>query len=239
MKPDRPSSGVLERALTILACFTQNTPRLQLREVAAASGLDKATALRALKTLTDWGYLEKSPDGSYSPGPANLRLAAIFRTTSSVTSRLEAPIVRISERVRQTTSFFVRSQDSRVCLARDYAYRDFRFFIEVGASVPLAEGGAAARVLRAITEEDAPFRDQIWAEGYYISRGERNKHLASVGVPIFETDGAFLGAMTMTGLAAELDDETLVGFVEIVREEVATVGFLTRSAATAAKGVVR
>ena len=172
MDGTKQANGVLERGLLILSCFTQRSPRLHLREVAAMTGLDKATALRALKTLTEWGYLERSADGSYSPGAANMRLAAIFRVTSSITSRLEAPIMRISEQVRQTTSFFVRSQDSRVCLARDYAYRDFRYFIEVGASVPLAEGGAAAQVLLAMTEVGAPHGKDVRENGYYISRGE-------------------------------------------------------------------
>lgn len=224
MTTSKQASGVLERGLIILSCFTQRTPRLHLREIAGITGLDKATALRALKTLTEWGYLEKSADGSYSPGAANMRLAAIFRVTSSITSRLEAPIMRISEKVRQTSSFFIRSQDSRVCLARDYAYRDFRYFIEVGASVPLAEGGAAARVLRAMTEADAPYGETIRENGYYISRGERNRHLASIAVPIFEMDGNFLGAITITGIGSDLDDETLIGFTNIVAREVATVG---------------
>ena len=152
-----------------------------------------------------------------------MRLAAIFRVTSSITSRLEAPIMRISEQVRQTTSFFVRSQDSRVCLARDYAYRDFRYFIEVGASVPLAEGGAAAQVLLAMTEVGAPHGKDVRENGYYISRGERNRHLASIAIPIFEMDGSFLGAITITGLGEDLDDETLIGFTKIVASEVATV----------------
>ncbi|MBO0906190.1 IclR family transcriptional regulator [Jiella sonneratiae] len=221
---DLPPTGVLERGLLLLSLFTQQTPVLQLKDLSAASGLDKATILRALKTLVAWGYLEKRPDGSYSPGPANLRMAAIYRQTSNFVRRIEGAIVSISDAIGQTTSFFVRSNGERVCLARDNVHRDFRYFIEVGATVPLADGGAAARLLLAYTDPDSPAHAKIRSEARYISRGERNRHLASVAVPVFEGDGTFLGTLTITGMAADLDDETLLRFSRIAADELARVG---------------
>lgn len=220
-------SGVLERALWLMSQFSMERRRLQLRELAELSGLDKATALRALRTLVEWGYLERSADGTYSPGPANLRMASIFKATSNFISRLEIPIASISKRVKQTTSFFVRSNEERICLARDHAFQDFRYFIEVGGSVPLAEGGAAAQLLLAFTGPDNERRAKTRVDGYYISRGERNRHFASVAVPLFESDGTFLGAVTITGLSIDLSDKDLIGFTDIVRREVATAGFLS------------
>ncbi|MGD1877080.1 MAG: IclR family transcriptional regulator [Kiloniellaceae bacterium] len=229
-KDNTAPPGVLERALWLMSQFSMKRPRLQLRELAELSGLDKATALRALRTLVEWGYLERNSDGSYSPGPANLRMASIFKATSNFISRLEVPIASISKQVKQTTSFFVRSNEERVCLARDHAYQDFRYFIEVGGSVPLSEGGAAAQLLLAFTGPDTERRAKTRADGYYISRGERNKHFASIAVPLFESDGTFLGAVTITGLGVELTDEDLIGFTRIVHKEVATAGFLSGQA---------
>lgn len=217
--------GVLERGLLLLNCFSQAKPRLQLRDLADITGMDKATTLRALKTLVAWGFLEKGPDGAYSPGPANLRLAAIFKTTSNFILRLETPIAKISGRVEQTTSFFVRSNDERVCLARDHAFKDVRRFIEVGASAPLSAGGSAAQVLQAYTDPRTAKHRQALANGYYISRRELNAPFASVAVPLFESDGTFLGAVAITGMADELDDPALIGFVDVVREETEKLGF--------------
>jgi len=227
-KTANPPSGVLERGLHLLDCFTQDQPRLQLRELAEISGLDKATALRALKTLVEYNYLQKSADGYYSPGPMNLRLAALFRRTSNMVSRLEDPIQAISTRVNHTTSFFVRSNDDRMCLARDHAVRDFRYFIEVGASVSMKQGGAAAKVLEAFTDPENEVNARTRRNGYYISRGERNRHLASVGIPVFEGDGSFLGAIAITGMAVDLADEMLLDFARIAAEELSKVGLRTR-----------
>src|SRR5699024_2201139 len=194
-----------------LSLFSMERKSLYLRDLAKLSGLDKSTALRSLKALVKWGYLEKSADGAYSPGPANLRLASIFKASSNFISRLEGPIARISREVEQTTSFFVRSQGERICMARDHAYQDFRYFIEVGASVPLTEGGAAAELLLAYTSSRKSSKyARTRARAYYISRGERNKHFASVAAPLFESDGTFLGAVTITGMSVDLTDEDLV-----------------------------
>ncbi|MEW5423314.1 IclR family transcriptional regulator [Amorphus sp. 3PC139-8] len=224
----KPPTGVLERGLRLLECFTQDHPRRHLKDLSEESGLDKATALRALRTLVEHGYLQKNSDGSYSPGPANLRLSALFRATSNIITRLEAPVQQISQRTGLTTSFFVRSNDERLCLVRDQARRDFRFYVEVGASVAMREGGAAARVLEAFTGPDSELNARIRADGYYISHGERNKHFASIGISLFESDATFLGAITITGMAIDLTDEQLMSFVDIVEEEVARSGFLIR-----------
>lgn len=222
-----PPTGVLERALYLLSFFTQERPYLQLHEITSLSGLDKATVLRALKTLVAWEYLEKRPNGAYTPGPAHLRMAAIFRQTSNFVQRLEGPIMTISDRIGQTTSFFVRSGEDRVCLARDNVHRDFRYYIEIGASVPLKDGGAAAKMLLAWTDPKTEADRQTKARGLYISRGERNRHLASIAVPLLERDGNFLGVVTITGMAVDLDDEMLLGFADIVAEEMSRAGFET------------
>ncbi|MFV0386074.1 IclR family transcriptional regulator [Paracoccus sp. (in: a-proteobacteria)] len=225
MTTTRPPSGVLDRGLLLLSQFSMERKKLQLKELADLSGLDKATASRLLKVLVTWGYLARNPDGSYAPGPANLRLASIFRATSNTIARIEGPIARISEAVGQTTAFFVRSGGERICLARDHAYQDFRYFIEVGGSVSLEEGGAAAELLRAFTGDEGEQHDRTRAQGYYISRGERNRHFASIALPVFESDGQFLGALAITGLGADLDNECLLGFREVSGGELQMAGF--------------
>jgi DNA-binding IclR family transcriptional regulator len=215
-------AGVLERGLSLLECFTLQRPRLQLREIAELSGLDKATALRALKTLVAYGYLERSADGHYWPGPATLRLATIFRRTSNVVSRLEPPIDRIALATGQASAFFIRSGDQRVCLIRDQQQRDFRYFVEVGASVPMSAGGAAAHVLAAFTdyELDTAKQQFVRQHGYYISRGEKNEHLVSVALPVFESDGTFVGAAAITALRAAVTEEQLSQYITLVRREI-------------------
>lgn len=225
-----PPLGVLDRGLHILECFSLERPRLQLRDIAAVSGLDKATASRALKSLEKYGFLDRSDDGFYSPGAAPLRLAAIFRATSNLVTRLERPIEAIAQKSGHAAALFIRSGDQRVCLIRDRQRRDFRYFVEVGASVPIREGGAAAHILAAYTdfELDAAKAAQAREDGFYISRGERNEHLISAALPVFEADGEFVGAVATTSLRSSVKEEDITRCIEIVRQEIETARLSTR-----------
>lgn len=231
MTKSKPPSGVLERGLYLLEFFTRERPRLQLRELAALSGLDKATILRALKTLVNYGWLEKGADGLYSPGATSLRLAGLFSATSTLVSRLEGPIQQITVRTEQTTSFFIRANDQRVCLVRDQTHRDFRYFVEPGASVAINRGGAAAKVLTAYLDpapEEAE-GSEIRRQGYYVSRGERHRFFVSIGLPVFNEQLVFVGAIAITGLSEELSDEDLRRFAAVTEEELSTAGLTSRN----------
>lgn len=103
--------------------------------------------------------------------------------------------------------------------------QDFRYFIEVGASVPIEKGGAAAKIILSHAEEKGTTYEGIRLKGYYISRGQRHRHFASISVPLFESDGKFLGLVTITGMAIDLTDQDLESFIPIIRNEVAIAGF--------------
>ncbi|PMR78767.1 IclR family transcriptional regulator [Billgrantia endophytica] len=228
-----PPSGVLDRGLHLMNCFSLERPRLQLRDIAAQSGLDKATTLRALKTLVTYGYLEKSEDGYYWPGPATLRLAAIFRSTSNIVTRLERTVENIALETGQAAAFFIRSGDQRVCLIRDRQKRDFRYFVDVGASVPMSAGGAAAHVLAAYSgfDLDSEKAEFVLTNNYYISRGEKNEHLVSAALPIFEADGEFVGAAAITALRSTVTDDDIDRCIEVVRREISLAMLSTQAAA--------
>lgn len=222
-----PPSGVLERALLLLSLFTLERNRLFLREAAELSGLDKSTCLRALRVLTRWGFLERHPEGSYSPGPANMRLAAIFKASSNLLNRLDEPLNQISRRAGQTAAFFVRSENQRLCLARSRLNDNHTRFVEVGVPVALADGGSAARVLLAYTGPDPVTYREVRRLGYATSRGERLAHYASASIPLFEADGTFLGAITVSGLSVAISDDDLRCFADTAKTEMSVAGFQT------------
>lgn len=201
---------------------------MHLREISEISGLDKATTLRALKSLANWGVLERHADGSYSPGPMNMRLAAIFKATSNLVNRIGEPLNRISDQVHQVAAFYIRTESNRLCLVRSKLNRNHSYFVDVGASVSLSHGGSAARVLSAYSEPNNADYQTVRDQGYAISRGERLRHYASISVPLFEADGVFLGAVTINALSVEVSDEEFLAFADTARAEVQRSGFKTR-----------
>lgn len=225
--PSGPPVGVLDRGLFLLHLFTLDRNRLYLRELSDLSGLDKATTLRALKSLVKWGFLERHGDGSYSPGPANLRLAAIFRATSNLMVRIDRPLTAISERVGKSASFFTRSDGSRVCLGRSRKNIYHTDYVELGTSVPLDHGGSAARMILAHTGDESPQSAAVRDQGFAISKGERLRHFISISFPVLDVDESFLGALTLAGLSVEVSEEDLRRDAVVVREELIRHGFLT------------
>ncbi|MBB4350591.1 MULTISPECIES: IclR family transcriptional regulator [Rhizobiaceae] len=223
-----PPAGVLDRGLLILSLFTMERSQMHLREISEISGLDKATTLRALKSLSNWGFLERHADGSYSPGPMNMRLAAIFKATSNLVNRIAEPLNRISDQVNQVTAFYIRTESNRLCLVRSRMNRNHSYFVDVGASVSLSHGGSAARVLLAYSEPDNQLYRTVREDGFAISRGERLRHYASISIPLFEADGIFLGAVTINALSVDVTDEDFKRFADIARTEVQRSGFVIR-----------
>lgn len=223
-----PPAGVLDRGLLILSLFTMERSQMHLREISEISGLDKATTLRALKSLSNWGFLERHADGSYSPGPMNMRLAAIFKATSNLVNRIAVPLNRISDQVNQVTAFYIRTESNRLCLVRSRMNRNHSYFVDVGASVSLSHGGSAARVLLAYSEPDNQLYRTVREAGFAISRGERLRHYASISIPLFEADGIFLGAVTINALSVDVTDEDFMRFADIARTEVQRSGFVIR-----------
>ncbi|MBP0493777.1 IclR family transcriptional regulator [Pararoseomonas indoligenes] len=195
----KPPSGVLDRALLVLACFSERHPRLHLRELAALSGLDKATLLRILATYVAHGYLRRQADGRYAPGPAPLRLAALYGATHDLIARLTPILQAVMERTGESAAFYERDGDDRLCLCRANAPRALRHQVETGERLPLSAGGAAAHVLLAGTGSPTPLAETLQHQGWLSTAGERDPGLASIALPVRDADGAFLGALVVSG----------------------------------------
>lgn len=70
--------GTALNALRLLEYFSSSLPEIGLSQLARLSGTNKATVLRHLRALEEFGLIEQNPmTKSYAIGPASLRLAAL------------------------------------------------------------------------------------------------------------------------------------------------------------------
>lgn len=224
----RPPAGVLERGLSILQSFDEQHLRMNLRELAAGTGLDKATLLRLLAVLQKARMVHRHDDGSYSPGPALLHMGMLYRATFDIGSRLQPALDEVMRQTGETVAFYIRSGDERVCLYRRNTAQEVRHHVEIGNRIALADGGSSAHVLLAFTGGDTPLRAQIEQMGYAMTRSERVAEMASVALPVFDADGSFLGAMVVIGLASRHDEAAQRRAAQVVREQLALQGFSVR-----------
>jgi DNA-binding IclR family transcriptional regulator len=223
-----PPSGVLERGIAVLECFTEERLRLPLRAIAEITGLDKATLLRLLGVLVRARLVHRFDDSSYSPGPSLLHLGMLYRRTFDIGSRLQPALREVMLQTGETVAFYVRSGDERVCLYRENSSNEVRHHVEIGTRIKLAAGGSSAHVLKAFTGGNTPQAQHIRTEGFALTRGERIAQMASVALPVFESDGSFLGALVVIGLAPRQSATAQRKAVQAARRALAAQGFAHR-----------
>ncbi|MFW8635622.1 IclR family transcriptional regulator [Cribrihabitans pelagius] len=198
----------VDRALQILECFTRDTPELALAEIAKATGFYKSTILRMAVSLEKFGYLVRGDSGRFRLGPAAWRLGSAYRQSFDLSEILRPELKLLSDATGETASYYVREGEARVCLYRSEPVRAIRHSITEGASMPL-ELGASGKVLRAFSGRAEEADAQIQAEGYAVSRGERDPEVAAVSVPVMTAQGRLLGALAVSGLITRFGDDRL------------------------------
>ena len=75
----KPARGepVVDRALRLLSAFEAHDGALSLEQLSVEADLPKATALRLARRLTEWGALERTPQGEYVIGLRLLEIAML------------------------------------------------------------------------------------------------------------------------------------------------------------------
>jgi IclR family transcriptional regulator, acetate operon repressor len=237
MMPDDSSVRVLDRASQVLDCFSPAQPRLRIADIRRMTGLPPTTVSRIVRTLLALDLLERDGD-DYRLG---LRVL-VWTAPATAGSQLVAVAGQVAEQVRdytgETTGVAVRQGASRVTVLCSLSQHSVIFNSYVGQVRPL-HAGASGKVFMAYDETalDAALRkgltrftdrtatdaDALRAElaairelGWAFSEGENEIGLNSIGVPIFGSDGAIVGALGVGGPSFRLTRDTAEEFVPAV-----------------------
>jgi len=220
-----PPQGVLARGITILETFSESALRLTLKELAACTGMDKATILRMLTVLRRFGYVHRNENGSYSPGPSLLRLGALYRSTFDLNSRMQPVISELTRQTGRSVAFYVRNGEDRVCLYRQNPRLSVPDYVDIGRRIPLAAGGSASHILLTFGGEETARSADVRANGHVTTHGEREEGFSSIGLPVFDGDGTFLGALIVAVMTAQYSEDMERAAVEMAHRELAVQGF--------------
>jgi len=206
----------VERALTVLNSFQADKPVMTLAEIASATGFYKSTILRLTASLERLGYLVRDESGVFRLGPALVRLGSIYRAGFNLGEAIRPELRRLVTATGETASFYIREGQSRVCLFRHNSPHSARHHLDEGAALPMS-AGASAHVLQAFSDANiansriasskTAKAKAVQERGHYISLGERDPHVASVAVPVFDIAGRFKGALAVSGLIGRFQDK--------------------------------
>ena len=129
-KPPKESEKQIEsvdKALSILECFSNSTSKLSLKELSEKTGLYKSRILRLCGTLMTHGFLIRSDEAVYSLGPKLMMLGKVYERTNSLVSLARPVLHELAMLTGESTKLFcdrrhetaVSHQGRRVSSASD------------------------------------------------------------------------------------------------------------------------
>ncbi len=229
-KPGVPLVRAVARAVTLLKAFTSDRPRLTLTELAQMAELDKGTARRLLHTLAVSGLIQfDETTQQYMLDIGIFEMASAVQIGRDL-REIAAPILAdVTAQTSAAAFLWVPHDGAALCLDRVRAPMlqiDATWFA-VGALAPLNCGAGPRIVLAFVSQEErerglsgelprrTPFSETSVAKlrkaagvirqrGWELAENDFFVGLAALGVPVFDRDGGFVAALSITSLTADI-----------------------------------
>ena len=224
---NRDHMGGLAKGLRLLEAFDAAHARMTVSEAARAVELSPASARRCLLTLVELGYLRT--DGKrYWMDHGALRIGYAYAASTQLPRLVQPLLDALCERSRESASLAVLHGDRVLVAARSTARRTMRVGLTVGSRLPL-HCSAAGRALMLDLPDDAVrsllsgaplerFTDRTITtvrellrelsasreRGYAVCDEEIEQGVRSIGVPLFNRDGAISAALTISTRAERM-----------------------------------
>lgn len=243
---DRKFVVALARGLDVLRVFTPSEGLLGNQEIAARTGLPKATVSRLTYTLTALGYLshlERLEKYQLAPGAlaigystlANMRIRQVAQPHMLALANLTGASVALGTRDRLNAIYIEFCRGKSASMLR----------LGTGARIPIATtamgrallAGAGDKERQKLLRDVARREGKKWpkirsgveralknidSRGFSVSAGEWQSDINAVGVPLVPADGSGVfafncGAPTFHFTRARLDNEIGPRLLNMVR----------------------
>lgn len=227
------SIRVLDRALDVLECFTEDNRELNLIEITERTGLSTSTVHRLIKALEKREYLSRNEDTRrYSLGARIAQLGNLATNNSDHGLREIAYdyLIEMRDKINESSSLYVREGVSRICIERVESRQLLRRVITVGERLPLVSGATGKVLLSDLEESELKELlgdqfDQVMEEilkirerGYWVTSGEREVGLSAIAAPVYNAKGRIIAAVSISGPTIRLIDGELAEKVRIVMD---------------------
>lgn len=209
--------AAVDRALSILTAVGDARRAITLSEIAAATGLYKSTALRLIGSLIHARCIARDRDGRYLLGSTIYRLAGTLGNSALYATEIISALQHIVDETGESAGYFVREGNDRLCLLRVDSPHPLRHHIPVGVLRPLG-GGASGRVLKLFEHGGAHTGRREFAALPVVVLGEDLPDLGAIAMPIFDSGGATLGAISVSGPLSRFDRRKIAMLKRLLRE---------------------
>lgn len=234
--PPRYFVRALARGLQVLEAFDAAHPSLSLTELATRLGMNKPTATRFLRTLSDLGYLEPLQGKRYRLGTRALDLGHRYLASLDLANLAQPFMQQAVQRTGEAVNLAVRDGSEVVYIARIAAApRILTVNLQVGSRLPAHATSLGKALLmdtaperltdvlgpapwprytRATLCEPASLAEdlaQARARGFAIADGDLEPGLRSVAAPVRDLFGTIVAAMNVSTHTARVPRKEVVG----------------------------
>ena len=159
----RPAQGepVIDRALSLLACFTDNRRALTLGELSGQSGIPLSSTLRLAQGLMKWGALERLPNGEFVIGVRLWEVASLSPRGHGIREIALPYLEDLYEVSHHHVLLAVLDADEAILIERLSSRRAPAVAYRLGGRLPL-RSTAVGRVL--LAAQPVEYRERILAQ---------------------------------------------------------------------------
>ncbi len=196
------NDGVIavERALSILDCFTPQSPCMTLAELATKSPLHKTTIFRLLNSLERSRYVVRNKEGAYSLGPRLLYLGRVYERGFKLADVVMPVLTGLTGATGESASYYTpQDAGARLCLFRSQPHEGLHSQVLAGSVMP-PDQSSTGRVFM-IWNDLAPRGTDTLP---FFSSGMRDPYSASWSIPVFGVEDRFVAALTLAGLSERI-----------------------------------
>lgn len=212
------------RALSILNCFTDETPELRMTDISQRLNLTTSLVSRLLATLEHDGFVQQDPNtGLYSLGRAVLTLAGVALNTNTLRMEALSEMQTASNEINLGVNLSVLDNDTIFYLAHIETPEVPRPYTLIGRRNPLHATGMGKVLLAHLPDDERydlldrlvlkPYsvhtctsRDhltnelrQIRERGWALEMEELALGRACIAGPIRDSSGVVVGALSFSG----------------------------------------
>jgi DNA-binding IclR family transcriptional regulator len=229
--------GVIGKVLRVLELLDQTPAGLQLKDVAAKTGINKSTVHRFLSHLETEAYLFRDAAGTYMLGPKLARLGNGVNFQITLANMCRPTLEKLRGTTDETVNLAVLDGSSVLYLDVLESFHTFRLVSQVGTRRALYCTSLGKAILANM--DDVRRREEIFAsiqftadtarsfgsvarlkkdliqtraQGFALDDEEAVMGARCIGAAIFGADGKVVGAISVSGPVSRVSRERLPFF---------------------------
>jgi DNA-binding IclR family transcriptional regulator len=229
--------GVIGKVLRVLELLDQSPAGLQLKEVAAKTGINKSTAHRFLTHLEAEAYLFRDVEGTYMLGPKLVRLGSGVNFQATLCKISRPTLEKLRKITDETVNLALLDGSSILYLDVLESFHTFRLVSQIGMRRALYCTSLGKAILanmdderrkeeilasiqfnpdtaRTLTSVTRLKKDliQIREQGFSLDDEEAVVGARCIGAAIYGADGKAVAAISVSGPVSRVSKERLPFF---------------------------